>query len=371
MNNIGFPNLKDKSMPVDILGVGLLASNGGTPYEVWSRLAFGMDSLSPLDLDPTNRYLKTKLGHQIRYLEDKSILSLATIAIDQALATLPEAITKNIDWLCVGSSSASYELADKNGERFYRPSDLSNVLAANLKIQKRTQFSQACTSASMAIAYGVDLIRSGAANVVLAGGADILTRSVIGGFEAVRIHGDYCRPFDVNRSVTNLGEGAAFILLARPGIGKKPIAKITGIGISSDAHDSVLPETTGIMSSILQATQQDRKVDFVIAHGTGTKASDEVESIAIANTLGRVPTSSFKGGIGHIQGATGAVSVALAITSLSAQGMFPTVGMLSPDPAIADRIHLLTEFYRTEIHNVLCITFGTWGTNVNILVSEG
>lgn len=355
---------------VGVLGIGLVASGGNTPDSVWERLVSGLSSYSPVP-DHFSQYVRTKKANfakvDFHLTGDERLYNLARRSIDQALSG--HGYIPTVDALCIGSSSASYAESEVEGISF-APGHLTEYLAMEYHIMKKFQFSQACASSGAAILAGVDMIRLGRADTVLAGGVDVVTRCVMSAFESIRIHSDVCRPFDSDRSCINLGEASAFVLLAKEGIGF-PLAYLIGGSSSTDAYDSAAPSGYGLMNTIREALSDADLpvVDFVIAHGTGTKLSDDTESLAIQRSLGKVRVSSFKGGLGHTQGASGAVSVVLAVKALQTQTIFPTVGLEHSDPTIASRIILNTTAQKdVRLKTVLGLSFGTWGTNVALVV---
>lgn len=362
---------------VGVVGTGLICSGGNTPAGVWARLVAGRASYSQLP-DSFAPYVKTTRAHLIQCSSIPPVGDrgrLPVIALKAAVQALNVAQVGSPDALLLGSSSASYAEIER-GNTDEEPSHLGRLLSSALNIPEYMQFSQACASSGMAIATGVDMIRAGEANVVLVGGADEVTKSVMAGFEAVRIHGDECKPFDVNRFAINLGEAGAFLVLAKEGIGK-PLAYVEEVGISSDAYDSAAVHPTGISEAIFQAASADegniRYPQFVIAHGTGTKLSDRVEIEAIADICWQpVEVASFKGALGHVQGASGALSAILAVESLQRQMVFPNVGMDALDPNFEthDYLHVVERPMAMYLEYVLCLSFGTWGTNVAMLLSE-
>ncbi len=341
---------------IAVIGVGLITAGGDTLRETWDFLQSG------------------QRAHQIEYGRGERcrLERLAYVAIEGALES---AGLRQVDALCLGSTSASFSEVERG--RPLIPRYLSRVLAQTYGIDKRFQTSQACASSSYAVAMGADLIRHGQAKVVLAGGADELTKCVAAAFGAVRLTADECLPFGAERRGVVLSEAAAFMVLAEAGIGK-PICYLGDAGLTCDAHDSVAPTITGIASAIVQAmetayTARTEGIDFVVAHGTGTKVGDLTESKAIRRAFeelhitASVPVSSYKGAIGHPQGASGAVGLVLAAEALRTQTVFPTLtGEI--DPAIEIRVATVPIWQRIE--RVLCLSYGSWGVNSALVLEK-
>ncbi len=198
----------------------------------------------------------------------------------------------------------------------------------------------ACAAGSGAIAQGADLIRSGLVDIVVAGGADAFAPSTLAGFDALKATAVGCTtPFSKNIGL-NLGEGAAFFVMenldhavARNG----PIfAELLGYGLSNDAYHPTAPDpsTKGQVAAMARALSDGGAspdvVDYVNAHGTGTRANDPIESKSIRRALGSradvVPTSSTKSMIGHCLGAAGALEATATIVSARAGFFPPTAG---------------------------------------------
>lgn len=205
--------------------------------------------------------------------------------------------------------------------------------------------SNACSSGTDAIGLGASWIRAGLADLVLAGGADELCRYTLCGFSSLMVtSAEPCKPFDRTRSGLNLGEGAAFLVLASERaierLGVAPRARVCGFGASCDAHHLTAPhpEGTGLKSAIKMALDEwggnPGDLALVNAHGTATRDNDQVEGRALTSILPEVPFHSTKGYTGHTLGAAGALEAALTIGFLE-RGRAPgSMGFGEPDPEI-------------------------------------
>ena len=148
--------------------------------------------------------------------------------------------------------------------------------------------SSACASSNSAVGIGADLIRRGEVDLVVAGGSDTVSLSVMAGFNALRvISRDKTAPFS-NPAGLNLGEGVGIVVLKRgdlemPGCGP-PLAEILGYGLSGDAWHATAPDPDGVgCEQAMAAALEDgglrsADIDYVNAHGTGTEANDVAES---------------------------------------------------------------------------------------------
>ncbi|MEU8772392.1 beta-ketoacyl-[acyl-carrier-protein] synthase family protein [Streptomyces sp. NPDC048606] len=201
----------------------------------------------------------------------------------------------------------------------------------------------ACAAGNYAVGYGYDAISSGDVEMALCGGADALCRKTFTGFYRLgTIAPDVCRPFDADRQGILTGEGAGILLmeslesaLAR---GARIYAEVLGYGLSCDASHPVAPDRDSIARCITAAhanagiTPAD--VDFISAHGTGTKANDVTEVGAIRQVFGEdLPrTVSIKSMIGHTMGAASALASAACALALREGFIPPTINHRTTDP---------------------------------------
>jgi len=205
--------------------------------------------------------------------------------------------------------------------------------------------STACASGATAIAVGADLLRAGEADLVVAGGYDVLCRFVMRGFDALRaLTRDEVRPFDRRRSGLLLGEAAALVALRRlPDASQERLGTLLGYGSASDASHISAPDPEGrgleraVRAALRQAGVAPDAIDFVSAHGTATPLNDPIECAVLARVLGErrraVPVNSIKANLGHTMGAA-AVLEAIMCLLASRHGLIPpTLNLDEPDPA--------------------------------------
>ncbi|MFF7793112.1 beta-ketoacyl synthase N-terminal-like domain-containing protein [Streptomyces sp. NPDC007991] len=206
----------------------------------------------------------------------------------------------------------------------------------------------ACAASGYAVAMGADLIRSGAADVVVAGGAEAQSRVALACFNRMgAVDPERCRPFDSERRGTVFGEGAAVLVLEsaeharRRGAGPY-YAEVGGSGWSCDAHHITSPEPGGTQIRRAMAAALDdagigpRDIGCVVPHGTGTELNDAVESEALAHLLAgdldRTPLYSLKALIGHTGGAAGAFAVLAGALIARDREVMPNTPVRVPDP---------------------------------------
>jgi dodecanoy-ACP synthase len=201
--------------------------------------------------------------------------------------------------------------------------------------------SMACATSTAALGLGLDWIRAGACDAVVAGGVDALSDLVHAGFSSLKaLDPGRPRPFDQDRAGLGVGEGAALLLLQR---GAGGVARLSGWGQSADANHLTGPdpEGAGVVRAVRRALDDagiaPEAVDFVSAHGTATGFNDLMEGKALCEVFGQraVPVNSIKGAIGHTMAAAGAIEAVLCTLVLE-RGQIPaTTGLSRLDPEIA------------------------------------
>lgn len=200
----------------------------------------------------------------------------------------------------------------------------------------------ACSASCAAIGLGADLIRSGVADVVLAGGSDTFSETTLAGFDGLKATcAGLCAPFS-KPSGLNLGEAAAFVVLesleSAQNRGATSCAEILGFGLSNDAYHCTAPEPSGagqvlaIERALRDAAVSPAEISYINAHGTGTDANDKTETRAIRKVFGemagRIPVSSTKSMVGHCLGAAGALETVASILCLE-KGVYPPTANFS------------------------------------------
>ena len=214
----------------------------------------------------------------------------------------------------------------------------------------------ACASGAEAIAMAIDMIRSGRADIVVAGGTEAVVHPLpVAAFAAMmalsRRNDDpttASRPYDVARDGFVLGEGAGVVVLESEAHAKargaRIHAEILGAGMSSDAHHIAAPEPEGLGAAraIGQALEASGLVaadlDHINAHATSTPAGDVAEARAIRRALGSaadgIAVSATKSMTGHLLGAAGAVEAVFAICAVRDRVAPPTINITEVDPVI-------------------------------------
>ncbi|MGC5341437.1 beta-ketoacyl-[acyl-carrier-protein] synthase family protein [Streptomyces sp. DT24] len=213
--------------------------------------------------------------------------------------------------------------------------------------------STACSSGTVALGTAYQMLRAGACDIVIAGGAEsVCSRLLIASacqMKAVSTRRDdpraACRPFDTHRDGFVVGEGAGLLVLERPeharARGATVRGHLAGYGASSDAHSTVAPDPEGhgieraLRTALADADLGPADIGHVNAHGTSTVANDLIEARMLHRVLGEGPLiTSTKAMTGHTLGAAGGIEAALTVLALQHRLVPPTVNLDAPDPDI-------------------------------------
>jgi 3-oxoacyl-[acyl-carrier-protein] synthase II len=249
----------------------------------------------------------------------------------------------------------------------------------------------ACAASANAIGDAAAIIQRGAADVMVAGGAEAsITRFAIAGFgqaRALSTNNDdpegASRPFDLERDGFVMGEGGAALILEEReraiARGADIYAEVVGYGMSADAYHITLPRPGGagaaraMQAAILDAGIEPSEIDYINAHGTSTAANDATETTAIKTVMGdeayRVAISSTKSMTGHLLGAAGALEAIASILAIR-DGVIPaTINYTTPDPE-CDLDYVPNEPREAEIRYAMSNSFGFGGHNVALVFAR-
>jgi 3-oxoacyl-[acyl-carrier-protein] synthase II len=241
--------------------------------------------------------------------------------------------------------------------------------------------SNACASGACAVGQAWELIRSGAAEKVFAGGYDVLSQLVFAGFDALQaLSPTRCRPFDQNRDGLAVGEGAAMLTLetleSAQRRGAKILGEIAGYATTIDRHHLTQPHPEGnaafaaMTQACAAAGVTPAEIDYVNAHGTGTPLNDSAEAAAINQWAGAraatLPVSSTKASVGHLLGGAGAVEAVVCLMALRGQWLPPELALETPDPVC--KFPLVTQPRDAAVNTVLSNSFGFGGINATLIL---
>ena len=242
----------------------------------------------------------------------------------------------------------------------------------------------ACASATQALVLATERIRAGRADAMLAGGADELHPAATLTFDGVGGASTNFndkpeltpRPFDADRDGVVVAEGSGIVVLeslahARSR-GATILAEVLGGATSCDARHMASPSPDG-MANCMQLGLDDAgldsdQIDYINAHATGTRVGDASEAEALHRLFGdRVPVSSIKGNLGHMQGACGAVEVAVCLEAMKRGVVPPTLHLERSDVAAID---LPITPRRQPINHVLTTNFAFGGVNTCLVLGS-
>ena len=279
------------------------------------------------------------------------------------------------------------------GSILRNPSDRAAAVCAhrfNLR-GHNTTVTSACASATQAIGLGARCIQRGAEEVMVAGGADSMINPLGLVYflllQAASLHDKTpetaCRPFDRKRSGLVIGEGAGAVILEEESHavrrGARIYAEIAGYGSSLDAYQVTAPhpEGTGAAESMRKALQDAElspdRIDYINAHGTGTKLNDVMETVAIKKVFRdkaqHIPISSTKSLIGHLMAAAGAPEFIFTVLSVQRNRIHPTLNVTHPDPK-CDLDYVPNHERQVLVQAALSNSFGFGGQNASIIVKK-
>jgi len=249
----------------------------------------------------------------------------------------------------------------------------------------------ACSASANAIGDAAEIIRRGAADVMLTGGTEAaITDYAVASFgqsRALSTRNDdptrACRPFDAGRDGFVMGEGAGALVLEEReraiARGARVYAEFGGYGMSADAYHITLPRPGGtgaaraMTAAMADADIGPADLGYINAHGTSTEANDATETAAIKVALGehayRVPISSTKSMTGHVLGGAGAVEAIASILAMEREKLPPTINYEDPDPE-CDLDYVPNTPREARVDWVMSNSFGFGGHNVALVFSR-
>lgn len=394
-----------------VTGVGAVTALGMSATETWAGMLTGANGVSAIDApgapvriaatfpkDPASMMERT----QARRLDRSEQAAVVTARQAWRDAGTPEVDPERLAVLVgtaiggMNSMLAQYDVLRSSGARrvspYTVPMLMPNGPAAWVSIElgalARTHAPvSACASSSEAIAGGLDLLRSGRADVVVAGGVEanvhVMTLTAFSRMLALSSDNDRpehaCRPFHRTRNGFVLGEGCALLVLegadhARARGVRRPYGRVLGAGVTSSASHITASDVSGQVRAIRQALR-DADVDpaavgHVHAHATSTPHGDAAEAEAIAAAIGTHPAvTATKSMTGHPLGASGALGAIAALLALRDGRIPPTRNLDDPDPTVP--LDIVTGSARSGAWDIaVANAFGFGGHNVSLVVGK-
>ena len=414
---------------VVVTGLGALTPIGDTAEETWRNLVAGVSGVQafpttfdlserPFDISshPTRIGAPIKAFDPARYMDPKEarrmarFSQLAVAATKMAVVDAGVVVTsRNAERVGVvlangvgalGLTERNYQTLRERGPRRIHPlyvtMVLPNMASAAVSVALgatgyNTTVVTACAGGTMAIGEATNVIRRGAADVVVAGGVEsALCEMMLTGFSLIgalstrnEAPEQASRPFDAERDGLVPGEGAAILVLEAldhaSARGARVLAEVLGYGVTCDAHHATAPEPSGAAASrAMQLALEDAGVpadgiDCISAHATSTPLGDKLETVAIKRTFGkhayRVPISANKAMTGHMFAASGAVEALAAIMALEQGVIPPTINQEHPDPD-CDLDYVPNRARRQPVGLVLSNSFGFGGQNACLVLGR-
>ncbi|GAA3876544.1 beta-ketoacyl-[acyl-carrier-protein] synthase family protein [Saccharothrix violaceirubra] len=401
---------------VVVTGLGATTPLGGDVASTWEALLAGRSGVRPLTDDFVTRFeLPVRIGARLA-VEPTEILprvearrldrceQVAVVAARQAWedAGIAEG---DVDLerlgVVVGTGIGGAmtlldqdDLIEASGLRKVSPLTVPMLMPngpaahVGLALKARAGVSapvSACASGSEALAWAWRMLRSGEADVVVAGGAEAcITTITMAGFIQARTMSTRnddparaSRPFDVDRDGFVLGEGAAIMVLEREEFararGARIYGRLAGIGISSDGHHITAADPEGLGQSRAIATAirtsgfATSDIGMVNCHATSTPVGDVIEPQAVRRAIGDHPLlTAPKGHHGHLLGASGALEAIQTLLSVRDGIVPPTLNLENQDPKVPLEV-VTGEPRKVELTAAVNNSFGFGGHNVSLV----
>lgn len=392
---------------------------GNTLGETWSAVLAGTSGAAPIETFDVSAF-STRFAATVKnfdptpYMPEKEarkmdvFLQYGLVAAIQAMEDCGIEVSEQDApriGACIGSGMGGIQaiennamlIAEKGPRRvspFFVPGAIINMVAGNLSIKyglkgPNLSTTTACTTGTHAIGLGMRCIQYGDADVMVCGGAEMVTTPVgLGGFCAARALSTRnddpqaaSRPWDRDRDGFVLGEGAGVLVLEEyeraKARGAKIYAELSGFGMSGDAFHMTSPPEDGAGAALsMQNALNDAGltadgIQYINAHGTSTPLGDKAEIKAVHSVFGsaadKLAVSSTKSMTGHLLGAAGAIEAIFSVLALRDQVAPPTINLENQDEA-CNGINLVPmETQEASIDAVLSNSFGFGGTNGSLI----
>ena len=406
---------------VVITGMGAITPLGKSVGEFWEGLVSGRSGIGPITLcDPSpypcqiagevpnfdpGEYINPKEARRLARFSQLSIAA-STMAVKDANLNLEKEDLSMMGVLLGNGAGgldttqiACLDMQEKGAMKinpFFIPMMLPNMAAANVarvfgaKGYNSTVIT-ACAASNQAIGEALEVIRRGAADVVLAGGVEASISEIgLSGFCILRALTNSneepqkaSRPFDAGRDGFVPAEGSAIVVLESLDHaikrGAPILAELIGYGSSCDAFHAVQPDDTGegaaraIRWALRDASIDVNQVDYINAHGTSTPLNDAAETMAIKNVFGEtaysVAVSSTKSMTGHAMGGAGALEAVACVKAIQEGIIPPTINQETADPA-CDLDYVPNVAREKDVNIVLSNSFGFGGQNTCIVFKK-
>src|SRR4249920_68187 len=403
---------------VVVTGIGLVSSLGIGTDANWQALiagTSGVGTITKFDATAFATQIAGEVKHfdPLRFIEKKDVkkmdvfiqyaIAASQFAVDDAgLKVAPEEAPRAGVFIASGiggfttierEHKALLEGGPRKISPFFIPSAIINLAAGQVSIRfgakgPNSATCTACSASAHAIGDAFEIIKRGAADLMIAGGSEAaITPMGIGGFGALRALSTRndeperaSRPFDTDRDGFIVGEGAGVLILEEYEMAKargaRIYAELVGYGMSADAYHITAPSEDGdgafrVMSEAIEsAGVTTADVDYINAHGTSTPQGDSLETLAIKRCFGdhahTLAVSSTKSMTGHLLGAAGGLEAGITALAVYNQIAPPTINQEHRDEE-CDLDYVPNVKRALPIHYALSNSFGFGGTNAALL----
>ena len=402
---------------VVVTGLGATTPLGGDVASTWDAMLAGRSGVGPLTQEWAAQ-LPVRIAAQLA-VEPVEVLdrvrlrrldrseAIALIAAEQAWADAgladsgldPERLAVSVGSGIGGATTllAQDDILEASGPRRVSPHTVPMLMPngpaawVGLELGAKAgvhSVASACATGAEAIALGLDIIRAGRADVVVAGGTEAVIHPLpIAGFASMRAMSTRndepekaSRPWDKGRDGFVLGEGAGVVVLERAdhaaARGARVYARLAGAGITSDAYDIVQPHAEGegairaITKAIADSDVAKMDIMHVNAHATSTPVGDMLEIGALRQALGDHPVlAATKSMTGHLLGAAGALESIATILAIRDGVVPPTINLDDPDEGLTLEV-AAHKARHMEIPAALNNAFGFGGHNVALVFTR-
>jgi len=402
---------------VFITGTGVVSPIGKNTSEFWSNLIAGRSGAAPITRFDASAY-GTRFACEVKDFSPEGVIErkdakrmdrfvqFAVVASHEAIRTAGfdlDSIDRDRVGVVLGSGIGGMEtfqaqhnvLQEKGPDRvspFFIPMMISDMAAGQVSIQfglKGPNFCtvSACASGAHAIGEAIRLIRSGDADVIIAGGSEAtITPMALAGFGNARTLStrndapqQASRPFDLDRDGFVIGEGAGVVVLESEAHARRRnatlLCELSGYGASADAFHMTAPCSNGsgaaraMRRAMEDAHLQPEDVQYVNAHGTSTPTGDPIEVTAVKSVLGeharRIMMSSTKSMTEHLLGAAGGLEAVVTALTVARGIVPPTINLEHPDPQ-CDLDFVPNQAREARVKAALSNSFGFGGHNVTL-----
>jgi 3-oxoacyl-[acyl-carrier-protein] synthase II len=400
---------------VVVTGLGATTPLGGDVASTWDAMLAGRSGVTPLTQEWAQQ-LPVRIAAQLAVDPSEKLDRVRLRRLDRSEATA--IIAANEAWADAGLADADIDrerlavsvgsgiggaqtllsqddVLEAGGPRrvspFTVPMLMPNGPAANVGLEFSARagvhsVASACATGAEAISLGVDLIRAGRADVVIAGGTEAVIHPLpIAGFAAMRAMSTRndepdraSRPWDKGRDGFVIGEGAAIVVLERGDFararGARIYATIAGTGITSDGYDMVQPHPEGagfvraVGKALTDAGLTGTDIVHINCHATSTPVGDMAEIIGLRTAIGDHPVlTATKSMTGHLLGAAGALETIATILAVREGVVPPTINLDDPEDGLLD---VALKPRNMDIPAALNNSFGFGGHNVALVITR-